>query len=307
MVQGTRIGLIGPGRWGKNVLRDLLELECDVWVVARSKASVERARTGRARRIVSRISELPPVDGAVVCTPTSTHGEVIDAVRSAQPVPVFVEKPLSADPLEADRLATRHDGHLFVMDKWRYHPAIAEFRRIAESGELGAVISLHSRRVTRGHRYEDVDTVWIHAPHDLAIAIEVLGELPEARWAVEERIGDERMGILAQLGEDPRVTLEITCLAPDHRREVRLVCEEGLAYIDGGWAEEVHVIRELTGTPEPEVRPVRGELPLLAELRAFVEHLHGGPRPRSSAAVGAEITKRIAELGALAERGVAVS
>ena len=193
------------------------------------------------------------------------------------------------------------------MDKWRYHPAVAELRRIAESGELGAVTALHSRRVTLGHRYEDVDTVWIHAPHDLAIAIEVLGELPEARWAVEERVRGERVGMLAQLGDDPRVTLEVTCLAPGHRREIRLVCEGGVAYVDGGWAEEVRVVRDPTGTPEPEIRPVTGELPLLAELRAFVEHLQGGPAPRSSAAVGAEVTRRIAELGSLAERAEAMA
>jgi hypothetical protein len=42
-----------------------------------------------------------------------------------------------------------------------------------------------------------------------------------------------------------------------------------------------------------------GELPLLAELRAFVGHI-GGPAPRSSAAEGAAIVSAIAELRALA-------
>jgi predicted dehydrogenase len=302
MTSGTRIGLVGPGRWGQNVLRDLRLLGCDVWAVARSEESVHRAREGGATGVVSEVADLPPVEGAVVCTPITTHGEVIEAVRSVQAIPVFVEKPLTADPVEANGLADRYDGQVFVMDKWRYHPAVAELRRIARSGELGPVRTLHCRRVTRGHRYRDVDTVWVHAPHDLAIAIEVLGELPEAEYAVEERIRGERMGLLACLGENPTVTFEVSCLAPAHRREIRLVCEEGVAYVDGGWAEEVHLIRDLTGDPTPETRLVHGELPLLAELREFVEHLHGGPAPRSSARVGAEVVQRIAELGSLSRR-----
>src|SRR3712207_828030 len=117
-----RIALLGPGRWGAHVLRDLRALDCEVWAVARSAASVSRAREGGAGGIVAAIEDLPSVDGAVVCTPETTHPDVIGALRAAQDVPVFVEKPLAADPDQADALAARHAGRLFVMDKWRYHP-----------------------------------------------------------------------------------------------------------------------------------------------------------------------------------------
>jgi predicted dehydrogenase len=294
-----RIALLGVGRWGRHILRDLRSLGCEVWAVARSDESVERARAGGAS-IVGSIAELPEIAGAVVATPTSTHAAVIEEIRAARDVPVYVEKPPTTDPAEAERLAERHDGRLFVMDKWRYHPAVAELRRIAANGELGPVLGLHSRRVTRGHRYADVDTVWIHAPHDLAIALEILGELPPAVHAVEESVGGERVGLLAVLGERPRVSFEVSCVAPEHRRELRLLCERGVAYLDGGWSQDVHVLRELAGDPVPEVRPTEGELPLLAELRAFVEHLQGGPPPRSSAQEAVEIVRRLAELGALA-------
>jgi predicted dehydrogenase len=295
-----RIALVGPGRWGANVLRDLKALECDVWAVARSAASVARARERGADGIVGAIDDLPSVDGAVVCTPETTHHDVIEALRAAQDVPVFVEKPLTADPDQADALAARHAGRLFVMDKWRYHPGVAALAAIARTGELGAVQGVHSRRVTLGHRYRDVDTVWVHLPHDLSIVLEILGELPAARHAVEERVGGERVGLHAVLGAAPWVAVEVSCVAPGHRRELRLVCEGGVAQLDGGWAEEVHVLRDVADDPVPEVRPLTGELPLLAELRAFVGHLAGGPPPRTSAEDGALVVRRIAELGELA-------
>jgi len=51
---------------------------------------------------------------------------------------------------------------------------------------------------------------------------------------------------------------------------------------------------------EAERRPISSELPLLRELRAFVEHLEGGPPPRSSAAGGATIVQRVEQLRGLA-------
>jgi predicted dehydrogenase len=269
-----------------------------VHVVARSPESVGRARDGGATSIVAAIADLPAVEGAVVASTTGSHADVARELLATITGPVFVEKPLTDDAAAAAGLAEQHGDRLFVMDKWRYHPAVAELARIARSGELGAVTALTSRRVTDVDRHPDVDTVWTHAPHDLAVALEILGEIPEPVHAVAEHSGGRRVGLVATLGGPPHVTFEVSCVAPAHRRELRLVCEDGVARIDGGWAEEVEIARR--GEPT-ERRATPGELPLLAELRAFVDHVRGGPPPRSSAAEGALVVERIAQLGALAE------
>lgn len=298
-----RVGLAGCGRWGRHILRDLIALGCDVPVVARSDASRERAREGGAETIVPDLASLDAVDGVVVSTPTATHADVV-AEALGLDVPVFVEKPLTADVASARSLAAAAPDRLFVMDKWRYHPGVRELARIAQSGELGPVVGIHSRRVTLGHRYSDVDTVWIHAPHDLAIALEVLGRVPEPRHAVSELVGGERAGLTAILGESPWVVIEVSTLAPGHRRELRLVCEQGVAQLDGGYAEEV-VIARAGNIQENAVerRAITGELPLLAELRAFVRYLQGGPSPRSSAADAVTIVEAVAAMIALAQAG----
>ena len=77
-----------------------------------------------------------------------------------------------------------------------------------------------------------------------------------------------------------------------------LVCEEGVALLADGYSDHVLVRRE--GADEPERHEVSTELPLLRELRAFVEHLARRAAPRSSAAEGALVVRRIAELRALA-------
>ncbi len=64
------------------------------------------------------------------------------------------------------------------------------------------------------------------------------------------------------------------------------------------YSDAVRIVR--ADGSDDELRPVSAELPLLRELRAFVEHLGGGPPPRSSAAEGAAIVQAISELRLLA-------
>lgn len=296
----SRVGLVGCGRWGRHILRDLLSLGCEVPVVARGEESRARATEGGAAEIVSEVAALDGVDGVVVATPTSTHADVVGEALDLG-VPVFVEKPLSDDVAAARRLAAAAPERLFVMDKWRYHPGVRELARIARSGELGPVVGIQSRRVSLGHRYADVNAVWILAPHDLTIALELLGAVPEPRLAVAETVGSEIAGLTAVLGDSPWMVLEVSTLAPGHRRELRLVCEDGVAQLDGGYAEAVVVGRAgAIGEDTVEHRAIEGELPLLAELRAFVEHLRGGPPPRSSAAEGLEVVECVATMIELA-------
>jgi predicted dehydrogenase len=294
------VGLVGCGRWGRYVLRDLRTLGCEVPVVARSEASRARAEEGGASAIVSRGEELPALDGVVVATTTSTHAPVIEELLG-RGVPVFGEKPLTNDAAAAARLAEAAPDTLFVMDKWRYHSGILELAAIAREGRLGSVSGLTTTRLGWGVAHDDVDPVWVLAPHDLAIALEVMGALPRPREAVGEMSGRAIVGLSALLdGPDFWHSFEVSARSPERSRRIVLHCDEGVAVLADAWDEHVTVYRSGTPEPEPERIETPGELPLLSELRAFVEHLRGGPPPRSSAAEGAAIVAALAELRRLA-------
>ena len=294
------VGLVGCGRWGQYILRDLLALGCEVPVVARSAESRTRAEGYGATVVVPDIASLGAVDGVVVATPTSSHAEVLEHVLELG-IPVFCEKPLTNDAETARQLAERAADRLFVMDKWRYHPGVAELAAIARERRLGRVAGLTTTRVGWGNPHDDVDIVWVVAPHDLAIALEVMGEVPKPEAAVAQ-FHDGEASLLSGVlrGDGWWQVLEASGRSPERTRRVELHCEGGVAVLADGWDEHVTVFRAgLDGLEEQRIE-TPGELPLVAELRAFVGHLDGGPPPKSSAAEGAAIVATLAELRGLA-------
>ena len=300
----ARIGLAGCGAWGSLVLRDLVSLGCEVHVAAPGETSREAARRAGARSVVPAVEDLPAVEGVVVVTPTTTHAEVVEGVL-ARGVPIFCEKPLTADLADAERLATRAADRLFVMDKWRYHPGIEALAALARSGELGPVIGLRTTRVGWTNTQPDIDTAWHLAPHDLSIALEVLGHLPVPRAAVAEREEGRITGMTAVLGGRPWFTFEVSSRRRRSFREARLFGGDAVAVLPDSYADHVVIQKAGPGAaspPELTKRPVSSELPLLRELRAFVEHVRGGPPPRSSVAEALAVVRTIAELRRMASR-----
>jgi predicted dehydrogenase len=146
------VSLIGCGRWGRNILRDLIALGCQVVVCDPDLNAREHARaTGAGSSVasmdeLSRMDELSKGDGMVIATPVSTHAAVIRRALEFG-IPIFVEKPLTCDIDSAREFARRAPGRLFVMDKWRYHPGIEELARIARTSELGAPLGMRLRQV----------------------------------------------------------------------------------------------------------------------------------------------------------------
>lgn len=300
----VQLGLFGCGRWGVNILRDLRALGCTVAVVDPSEEARRRATEGGAAVAVASGRDLPAVDGVVIATPTSTHAQVIELV-AALGVPLFCEKPLTADPATAAELARALNDRLFVLDKWRYHPGIEALRDVARSGEIGPVVGLRTARLGCGSAHSDVDPVWTLAPHDLSIGLEILGALPTPRHAVVEHLGGAVVGLSASLGEEPWMSIEVSVAHPAVRREVRLFCRDGVASLGDAYSDGICLVRFAHGgrsRPLVERRPISTDLPLRRELSACLAHVHGGAPPRSSAADGARMVAALAELLSLGAR-----
>ena len=113
MTDKLQIGLAGCGHWGQYILRDLLSLGCNVTVVARSEESRARAQKTGASHLVTDVMEIPEIDGLVIATPTTTHHELFEQVVDRN-IPIFTEKPLTANVAQAEDMVQRAGDRIFV-------------------------------------------------------------------------------------------------------------------------------------------------------------------------------------------------
>ena len=300
-MSGPSILLWGCGRWGVNVLRDLVALGADVTVLARDAATVERALGCGARRVVGAVEDVAATDGVVVVTPASHHGEAIRASARFE-CPIFSEKPLTHDVDEAQQLVDAFADRLFVMHKWRWHPGIEGIASIADSRELGPPVGLTCTRLGMDMRQEDVDALDTLAPHDLSIGLAILGRLPSRVVAAvgEPWPGRSRswMGCHALLRDDsgPWLALHCSGTTASRLRRVELVCEAGSVVLASPSALSLDIIRShrsSAGTVTEQI-PLEALQPLFAELADFLGYLAGGPPPRSPASEGLAVVQALA-------------
>lgn len=301
-MSGLPICLIGCGRWGSLILRDLKSLGCEVCVVAQTEDSQQKARCVGADKIVASIDEVVEARGFVVATPTVTHCAVVEGLLDRN-LPIFVEKPFTVDYESAIRIADLAGDRVFVMDKWRYHTGILKLAEIARSQLLGPVKGLKTTRTQLGQPHKDVDSVWILLPHDLSIALEIFGHVPQPVHAVGAGTSEGLTDLYSICGKNPWHVSEISTRQAASRREVWLYCRDGVAHLDDSYSEQITISRS-TADASVEKLPFLQEMPLLAELKAFVNHVAGGPAPKSSARQGAEIVGCIEQLRNMAMKNL---
>ena len=298
----SRIGLIGCGRWGRLILRDLRAGGAEVHVATRGEQSRATAIEGGAASVVATVSDLPPMDGYVVASPTITHAAMLEALVDTGK-PIFVEKPMTCDPASARQLVDRAGDRLFVMDKWRYHPVVEAMRDEVASGNIGEVLAIQCVRQGWSNPHNDVSALWILTPHDLSIVLHLTGRLPPLIAAFPTAPGRADLGMIAHLGGEgfPAVTLDIGIASPQHRRRCQVIGSRGCLELRDGYEDKL-VIRD--GAPGSlaaveRIRPTGAAMPLQTEIDRFLAYVEGeGPAPMSSAAEGLAIVERIAEIEA---------
>ena len=179
-----RIGVIGYGYWGPNLVRNFADRpDARVTVVAdrRPDRLEEAQRRYPTIRVTAEASDLiadPAVDAVVIATPVALHFDLATAALRAGKH-VLVEKPIAATSDEASRLiddAARRRLVLMVDHTFVYTGAVQKIRELVRSGELGDLYYYDSVRINLGLFQQDVDVLWDLAVHDLSIMDFVLSQ-----------------------------------------------------------------------------------------------------------------------------------
>jgi predicted dehydrogenase len=183
----VRVGVIGYGYWGPNIVRNLHGLDkCEVVAVCdKSQAALGRAaKLYPGLHLTTDFKEIlssPDIDAVAVITPVWTHFELAKAALE-NGKHVFVEKPFTSTSQQAEELielADRKNLKIMVDHTFLFSGAVRKIREVVDAGTLGPLYYFDSTRVNLGLFQHDVSVVWDLAPHDLSIMDHIITAKPE--------------------------------------------------------------------------------------------------------------------------------
>lgn len=177
-----RIGVIGYGYWGPNLVRNFFEAsEAEVGCVSdvrpdRLALIGNRYPSIKTTQNFLELVQDPSLDAVAIATPVSTHYELaLQALQAGKHV--LVEKPLASSTEQVQRLidmAQKRNRVLMVDHTFVYTGAVRKIRELVDGGNLGEIYYYDSVRVNLGLFQHDVNVLCDLAVHDLAIMDYVL-------------------------------------------------------------------------------------------------------------------------------------
>jgi predicted dehydrogenase len=178
----VRIGVVGCGYWGPNLVRTFLELpEASVVAVADrdpTRLDTVRARHPHVEHFVPDVTSMfdLDLDAVVISTPPETHHAIaIECLKRG--LDVLVEKPLATDSreaLELVELAAANERVMLVGHIGVYHPAVEALKTMIDDGDLGEIRYVDAVRTGLGLFHPSLNVVWDLAPHDVSILLYLL-------------------------------------------------------------------------------------------------------------------------------------
>jgi predicted dehydrogenase/acetyltransferase-like isoleucine patch superfamily enzyme len=310
MAKSPRIGMLGCGYWGRNLVRNFAELGA-LAALADSNPATAAALAREHGVPAKSFEELcadPGIDGIAIASPAALHFTHAKAALEAGKH-VFVEKPLALEVAEAEELtalAASRGLTLMVGHLLQYHPAFLKLKEMVRSGALGRLQHVYSNRLNMGKIRREENVLWSFAPHDISMILSLMGEEPEEILAtgtafLHKRIADVTMTHL-RFPSGAAADIFVSWLHPFKEQKLVVTGSEAMAVFDDRlpWDKKLlfypQKVEWQDGMPspvkgDPSPVPLEETEPLRDECRHFLDCVATGARPRTDGAEGVRVLR----------------
>ena len=190
-----RVGVLGYGYWGPNIVRNFHAHEQSEVVLVCDKNPKAGERLRKVYPAIpfttdeKEVLNSTKIDAVCVITPVASHYSLAKrALENGKHV--FVEKPFTCNSAQAEELielAGRKNLKIMVDHTFLFTGAVKKIRQLVEEGALGKLFYYDALRVNLGLFQHDVSVLWDLAPHDLSIMDYIIREKPEGVVAAAEK------------------------------------------------------------------------------------------------------------------------
>ncbi|MHB1309505.1 MAG: Gfo/Idh/MocA family protein [Limisphaerales bacterium] len=320
MIDQPKIGVVGCGYWGPNLVRNLRSIpDCSVQLVC--DLSEERLRhmqrlfpeVGRTRDFEHLLNGAG-LDAVMIATSVATHFPLAKAALEAGKH-VFIEKPMAASSAQCEELialARSRGLVLMVGYTFLYSPAVRKIKEIIDAGDIGELRYINARRLNLGLFQKDINVAWDLAPHDLSIILHVMAESPlsiNCSGTAHVPLGNEDVTTMfLKFPSQRSAVIQNSWLDPRKIREMTFVGSRGMiVYDDVASFEKIRIFDVRVERPphydnfgefqyayhygDMHVPHLRQEEPLKVECEHFVDCVRHDLKPLSDGPRGLDVVR----------------
>ena len=304
-----KIGIIGLGYWGRNILRNLFEMDavacaCDFDARVIKERRAEFPAVNYTRRFEDILNNRE-IKAVVISTPAATHYRLAkEALEKDKDV--FVEKPLaltSGEGRELTDLAAKKKRMLMVGHILQYHPAVIKLKDMVKKGELGKLQYIYSNRLNIGKLKVEENILWSFAPHDISAILMLTASQPinvDCFGAdyLNKGIFDVTVNTM-EFKNDVKAHIFVSWLHPFKEQKLIVVGSKAMAVFDDISKDKLciypHRIERKNGTVpiahKAEHYPVKvhQQEPLKEELKHFIECVTERKSPKTDGKEGVRV------------------
>jgi predicted dehydrogenase len=320
MAKQIKVGVVGCGYWGPNLVRNFrslpdcnLKMICDISeqrLTHLKSLYPEVQGTTDYRHILNGSS----LDVVVIATAVKSHYPLAKASLLAGKH-TLIEKPMAASSAECEELmeiARKKGLMLMVGHTFLYSPAVKKIKEIVDQGDIGEIRYICARRLNLGLFQKDINVAWDLAPHDISIALHIMGEEPitvNCRGSAHVTPGVEDVTTMC-LGFPKQRTAIIhsSWLDPRKIREMTIVgSKRMIVYDDVAPLEKIRIFDARVERPphydtfaefhyayhygDVYVPYIKQEEPLKMECQHFLDCIRQGSTPLSDGRQGMELVR----------------
>jgi UDP-2-acetamido-3-amino-2,3-dideoxy-glucuronate N-acetyltransferase len=307
-----KICVIGAGRWGKNHVATLNDLE--------QLAAVVDSNTGTLQWFTNKYPNIKThlnldealkanYDAYTLATPAETHFELAKKILEHKK-PVLVEKPIALSSTEAKelkRVAENNNTTLMVGHVMLFHPAIVKIKELIQADKIGKLQYIYSNRLNLGTVRKEENILWSFAPHDISIFQYLINNDPTEVISrggafIQPHIHDSTMTIL-NYPNNIVGHIFVSWLHPFKEHRIVVIGSKGMLSFEDSSSEKAIYFYEkgidfVNGEPVKRDGPTDKIIydntqPLKTELQYFIDHLD---KPKDVKIASAEDGVKVLEI-----------
>lgn len=316
-----KLGIIGCGYWGMNLVRNIVEsdkadlvLACDAFPTA-----IERIKSRYPAVNIcfdaEQVFNNKDIQGIVIATDPESHFSLAkQAILSGKDV--FVEKPLTISSKTTQaliKLAEKHGRILMVGHTFEFAPPVIKGEEIIKE-QLGQVIYASFSRVNLGLYREKVSVLWDLAPHDLSIMFKWFKQMPKgvSCFANSFILSNDNIPDIAMMrlifDSNLVVNIEVSWVFPLKIRKIVVIGKERMMVVNEAIDEKIKIydkgveIKSPTALSQYKLIYRSGDVvspyvetyePLRREMEHFAECIQNRTRPLTDGESGLRVVRII--------------